>query len=281
MSNVMEYYGFQFSSKSHASPDLSSSQRCFKYSLMAFNVLFLIFGIVLTAVGSYALTGNVSQLAGQTLPQGITVMGGFILVLSLAGCIAAWKESRLFLAIYFGFLAIFTLILFSVGIAVYVEKDKAPEFISQAWISAYNDGGAAGKEVLVALETQLKCCGLRKNSTGGYDYAGPNCTGSGSCLDVLITGFQSTYVTAGGCAIAFAIIMVGGMVFVCFLMQGIKRKRHLEDIRKLHKQIREAKEGGEPVGPPTRLRPSVEVDDVEFEEEEVEVEEEEYEEEQA
>lgn len=54
--------------------------------------------------------------------------------------------------------------------------------------------------------------------------------------------FSHSYIAAGACAIAFAIIMAFGMVLVCILMSGIKEKRHLEDIRKLHRKLREAKE---------------------------------------
>jgi len=54
--------------------------------------------------------------------------------------------------------------------------------------------------------------------------------------------FSNNFGTAGACGIAFSVIMVCGLALVCILMEGIKKKRHLEDIRKLHKKIREAKE---------------------------------------
>lgn len=81
-------------------------------------------------VGAYALNNQVGSLAGQTIPAGIIVLGVFILLVSLLGIVAAWKEYRVLLAIYFVLLLLFTIILFAVGIAVYVEKDSAFKYIS-------------------------------------------------------------------------------------------------------------------------------------------------------
>jgi len=46
-------------------------------------------------VGSYALNNKVAVLAGQTLPQGIIVVGAFLLILSFVGAFSAWKEVRI------------------------------------------------------------------------------------------------------------------------------------------------------------------------------------------
>jgi len=58
-----------------------------------------IFGCVLCGVGAYALQSKAGSLAGETLPQGIIVIGVFIILISFLGCLAAFKESRFFLAI--------------------------------------------------------------------------------------------------------------------------------------------------------------------------------------
>lgn len=249
MSNVMEFYGFQFSTKTHASPELSNAQKCFKGTLFLVNLLFLIFGCVLAAVGSYALSGNVNALAGVTLPRGLIVIGVFIIILSFVGCLAAWKESRIFLGLYFVFLLIFTIILFAVGIAVYVKKDKSAQYMSEGWRGLTDVDPVAGNDIRVALQNQLGCCGL-----SGYNdtYRGVPCPSlvasplsAQPCLPLLDDIFQKNVVTAGGCGIAFSIIMIFGMILVCVLMEGIKKKKHMEDIRKLHKKIKENKDSNE------------------------------------
>lgn len=106
-------------------PRLNNAQACFKWTLFAFNVLFLvskriysyvlmssiascshvlffsllcqIFGIVLISVGSYALNSTVAGIVGTTLPAGLIVLGVFIMLVALLGGISAYRESRAFL----------------------------------------------------------------------------------------------------------------------------------------------------------------------------------------
>src|SRR3979409_1812665 len=94
------YDGDLYSTKS-SDPSLNKSQKCFKYTLLLANLLFLIFGIVLMSVGSYAMNNTLAFIQGTTLPAGLIVLGVFIMLLSLLGAVSAWKESRGFLGLYF------------------------------------------------------------------------------------------------------------------------------------------------------------------------------------
>lgn len=262
MTNVLKFYGFEFSSASHASPELSSAQSCFKGTLTIVNLIFLIFGCILCGVGAYALQTKAGSLAGETLPTGIIVLGVFIILVSFLGCLSAFRESRCLLGLYFTFLLIFVIILMAIGVGVYAKKDSASVYMSEGWCEA-------SKSVQADIQTYFQCCGLYSynDSMARYDaYLGPiaaacaiiapervpkvplacpaNVVQSNGlpCLPILQSSFESSYVAAGACAIAFAVIMGAGMCIVCVLMSGIKEKRHLEDIRKLHRKLREAKE---------------------------------------
>jgi hypothetical protein len=57
---------------------------------------------VLCGVGGYAMQTKAGSLAGQTLPQGIIVLGVFIILVSFLGCVSAYKESRCFLGVVSG-----------------------------------------------------------------------------------------------------------------------------------------------------------------------------------
>jgi hypothetical protein len=217
-------------------PELSKSQRCFKYTLLAINTLFLILGAVLIAVGSAAVNSDIGQLAGSTLPTGITVLGIFIVFVALLGTYAAWRESRAVLSIYFIFLLLFTLILFFVSIAVYVERNNSESLIRTGW-------NAAGPYAQSSLAAIFNCCGFDSfNDTATYiswQAAGlQGCTtiefqsGRG-CLDVMKSNFQSYYETAAACGIIFAFLMMFGVIGVCFLMKAIKQKRNEQDLAKL------------------------------------------------
>lgn len=215
-----------------AYPQLTRAQMCFKYTLFAANLLFLIFACVLIAVGSYATTNSIGALSGQTLPIGITVLGVFILVLAVVGGVAAYKEIRALLIVYFIVLMILTIILFFVGIAVYVERDNLDTYIDQGWQVATPD-------LKQSLQVLFSCCGCCTDNFVPFNQTNYVCdefTVSPqklACRPVFDSYLHSYYVTAGGCAIAFAVIMIAGLFLVCFLMQGIKKKRAEQDLAKL------------------------------------------------
>jgi len=212
-------------------PKLNAGQLCFKYTILAINVLFLIFGCVLMGVGSYAVNNQVGALAGETVPVGLIVLGLFIMLLSLLGAWSAYKESRLALGIYFIFLLLLTIILFIVGISVYVKKDQSEYYIREGWYSADDD-------IRRTLQGVLDCCGLERfNDTG---LGCPDSMGSNpdpattpTCLSIMVGIFRDDFGTAGACGMAFSIIMLACVVFVCYLMSGIKRKQEEQDIAKL------------------------------------------------
>jgi hypothetical protein len=212
-------------------PKLNHGQVCFKYTLLAVNILFLIFGCVLMSVGSYALNNQVGALAGQTIPTGLIVLGVFIMLLALVGGMAAWRESRVFLGCYFVFLLLFTIILFAVGIAVYVKKNDSASLITTAW-------NGSPPDVRQSLSAYVGCCGLLVFNDSLPDYY--KCpdgfndrSTTPACLGKMVDIFNSSFTTAGACGIAFSIIMLAGLVFVCYLMSGIRRKQEETNIAKL------------------------------------------------
>jgi len=175
--------------------------------------------------------------------MGVAVLGGFILVLSFVGAFASWKESRVLLIIYFIFLLLLTLVLFFVGIAVYVERDKTSDLIAQGW-------DLVPADVRMNLQNVFKCCGLRvygdtqitrpcpgetlTNSTTTYPITNP--LNNQPCLPVFANEVQSRYLQAGGCAVGFAVVMMVGMCTVCFLINGIKQKRTEQQMAKMRSE---------------------------------------------
>ena len=268
MSGVTDFYGFEFSSRSGASTELGRTQSVFKYVLISVNLLFLVFGCVLCALGAYAVNSQAGALAGASLPKAIIALGVFTIILSFLGCFASFFESRIALSVYFGVLLLICLLSFLVGIGVLVEKNEATSLLVQGWSNA-------GSTAQQTLAEALGCCGFYSfcdncvcvrsgdactptltqctncvttggaNSTTRLD--GWSCPGSTTattpvCLTVLQNSFQSYYQQAGGAAIAFGVLMFAAMLLVCVLMRAIKQKAYLDSVRAQHKRIREAKE---------------------------------------
>jgi len=205
-------------------PELTRATRCLKVTLIGANVLFLIFSIVLMSVGTVASGGSIGGLSGTEIPTGIVVLGAFILILSLLGCLGAWKESRIFLGCYFFFLLVLTILLFAVGLAVYSKREQAGAYMFDGW-------NFASPETRKTFQENLKCCGLVTfNDSYAYLPCPQNISINAtdgtqvSCLPVMTNLFRDSMQQLGGVAVAFAVLMFLGMVFVCVLMRGIRQK---------------------------------------------------------
>lgn len=206
----------------HNNAVLRRKYLCVKLSLMVSNLVFLVFGLILLGVGSYAL--NHSLISGQTLPAGLITMGVFIVLLSIVGGISAWRESRIGLAVFLSFLLLISVILFGVSIAVYTHRANAAQYLAAGYIYANND-------LRVNIQNQLSCCGLYNYSDA---YAGAPCPIStnsttspyfhSTCLPLMVTSFTAAYTSAGGSGIAFSVLMLCDIVFVCCLLHGIRIK---------------------------------------------------------
>ena len=239
--------------------DLSGGQKFMKYVIMGLSVLYLIFGCVLCAVGSYATTTQAAQLAGTSVAKGIIAVGVFLLVTALLGFLSAFYELRIGLLVFFVLMTIWTIILIAIGIAVYAEasSNNVRNLLASAW---------AGLTVSsrVGIETGLSCCNTYStdyviNSTypQGYwlqydtgacpiipcanvNFAGCSCSVNAQCtnsslegcVDLMTSSLSSNLNTAGACGIAFSVIMAVGLVMTWFLMSGIRSKGYELAIQK-------------------------------------------------
>ena len=158
----------------------------------------------------------------MTLPAGIICLGVFVLVLSLCGAAAVWHESRVGLLLYALALLAIVISLFALAIAVYVKKDQAASYISSGWQYAPSDARQA-------LEVEFACCGLSSfpaNATAACP--SPSLViipQNQTCLPLFVAAFQSNYSTAGGCGIAFAVLMGCWVALAVLLVRGITVKR--------------------------------------------------------
>lgn len=226
---------------------LSGGQKAMKYSLFAINLVYLIFAIVLIALGAAAAKDLAGQLSNNTLPDGIIVMGVFLLLVSLFGFFSAWKEWRPGLGIFAAFVLLLAIILIAVSIAVYVEKNNANYYITTGWTNG-------GTNVQISVMAAFSCCGLtdpssvyqycgigRYPATGGGTVPTPSqcCTSNSTanttsgyvpnysalpCLPILISDFDSYVTPAAGAGIAFSVLMFASLVFIGMLMKGIRLK---------------------------------------------------------
>jgi hypothetical protein len=252
------------SSSSSLHRELTFGQRGMKLIIQLVCAVYIIFGIVLMIVGSAALSGTAATITGVTVPEGIVVLGCFLLISAFVGCISAKKESRIGLGFFFISMLIWSIIILSVGIAVYSLKDSVESTISDNWNSA-------PIEMRRSVQLAGRCCGLayyndsmiinKQIVYNGVGAAGPPyptisnpvvfspvtgepitcpnpmdsdvCAGNlntcqqmkkGGCLPVLSQNYKSALSVAGSCGIAFSSIMFVSLAFTCFLMRAIRHR---------------------------------------------------------
>ncbi len=152
------------------------------------------------------------------MPAGIIVMGVFLLILSLLGCLAAYKQNRPALGVYFILLMLILFMLFFIGIGVYVRRGDSESLMLDVWDESAPD-------LRHNYENYFECCG-RWNSTDRQNVAGlcdPVYNGTG-CISAMASSFRHYAASAGGAGIGFAIILTFALVIVCILMRGIKAR---------------------------------------------------------
>lgn len=114
-------------------------------------------------------------------------------------------------------------------------------FLCQAWYKAPTD-------IKNSIQLELECCGLTywNDSAVWPCPASANFSGGDFCYPQLVSAFERAWQHAGGTGIAFSVLMGAGIFFVACLIQGIKRRKHAQDldmIRDAH-----AGAGGAPAG---------------------------------
>jgi hypothetical protein len=122
------------------------------------------------------------------------------------------------------FLLLITIVLFSLGVAIVVQKDKAGDYIAEAWYRGPAD-------VKNGIQQELGCCGLKfwNDSAVWPCPAVADTPEKGAyCYPQLTSAFAAAYEHAGGAGIAFSVFMGVGVAMVVCLIQGIQKASHRE-----------------------------------------------------
>jgi hypothetical protein len=174
--------------------------------------------------------GNLmTQFAGNSLPTGIIVIGVFMMLVSLFGCVGAHRESRLLLGIYAVIVSILVICQIATGIAIYAKQSEIPVMLTVAWDVSNN------WQKVTLVQDVLLCCGLNVfNATGGLSgssgIAGIPCpeitrTTHQTCLLPMKAMIESSFSTVGVVALCFAFLQIIGFGFAVCLIRGIRLAR--------------------------------------------------------
>nr|XP_020480549.1 tetraspanin-8 isoform X1 [Monopterus albus] len=214
--------------------------KCVKYLLFIFNLLFWLSGCLILAVAIYTkVSKDGNQITNQYLPAVdlMIAIGVIIMVLGFLGCCGAIKENRCMLLLFFIFLLLIFILLVAAGILGAVGDKKVDNWIKER-LMPLSDQPASVKDELEKLQRQLKCCGLF-NGPSDWDSVPdschcnstvPECPSSGvyqtPCGPQIVNLLQSQMKVALGIAFAIAVLLIFGMVFSMMLYCQIGRKEN-------------------------------------------------------
>ncbi|XP_044042752.1 tetraspanin-8-like isoform X2 [Siniperca chuatsi] len=187
--------------------------KCIKYLLFFFNLLFWISGCIILGVSIYlkvSKDGNV--ITNESLP-GIDLMiaiGVVIMVLGFLGCCGAIRENRCMLLLFFISLLLIFILLLAAGILGAVGNAKVNDWVKQRLekfvpLKTQPDNVKADLE---KLQKELKCCGL-VNGPSDWEKPPDSCRCNSTVSDCKSSAIYNT---------------IFGMVFAMILYCQIGRK---------------------------------------------------------
>ncbi|XP_054615708.1 tetraspanin-8-like [Dunckerocampus dactyliophorus] len=208
--------------------------KCIKYLLFFFNLLFWLSGCIILGVSIYLKVskgGNV--ITDESLP-GIDLLiavGVIIMVLGFLGCCGAIKENRCLLILFFASLLLIFILLLAAGILGAVGESKVKDWVKER-LQKFLPLSRQPQNVrndLEKLQEELKCCGL-VNGVSDWDVTPASCrctptesdcdsTGvyNTSCSSQIVRLLEKNMEVVIGIAFAIAILLIAGMVFSMIL----------------------------------------------------------------
>ncbi|XP_012729207.1 CD9 molecule a isoform X1 [Fundulus heteroclitus] len=225
---------------------LSGGERCIKFLMFAFNLVFWLAGTAVLAIGLWLkLDSQTKGLFEGPDPPYVFYTGVYILigvgvlmmVVGFLGCCGAIQESPWMLGLFFFFLLIIFGIVIAAGIWGFSNQTKVVNDISATYTQMYNSykktGDESLKKALRVIHDGLYCCGVK----GAMEETEPDlCPRAEQQLEKLITKkcpevieevFFSKLHIIGGVGITIGVVLVFGLIFSMLLCCAIRKSREV------------------------------------------------------
>jgi len=234
---------------------LTGNANCIKYLLFGFNIIFMLTGIILIAVGVsvtavYAEYDAILAHKFFSIPTFLIVIGSFIIIITFFGCWGALKENYCLVLSFSVLLAIIFILELSAGISGYVLRSDAEKILAQSlgealktyevnstnpgeqtkmWDNIQNNFHCCGVynatewgELKHGQELPISCCEIKSGAYGklGCFLDGPH--KENGCLSGFSTYIEQHAVSLGAAGIVIAIIQFFGVFFACYIAREIK-----------------------------------------------------------
>lgn len=206
-------------------------------------------GLIFLGAWVYHTYHHFSELTNANLtliPAAIVIaVGVFLFIIGSLGCIAACKENKCLLAVFFSLLMVVLTAEVVAGTLGYVFREDMKKAVDDGLRDAldkYKYDGSVWQDQIDYLQSELHCCGVYNASDWkkakawnhtdevpkscckpGLKHHCNNATGSPDlfqegCVSLLEDKFLKNLVYIAGVAIAFAVLQLLGMICSCILL---------------------------------------------------------------
>ncbi|TDG96501.1 hypothetical protein EPR50_G00229330 [Perca flavescens] len=215
--------------------------KCIKYLLFFFNLLFWLSGCLILGVAIYLKVGKAgNQITSNSLPgvDLLIAIGAIIMVLGFLGCCGAIRENRCLLLLFFISLLIIFILLVAAGILGAVGENKVNDWAKENLdkLTPLSSQPASLQNDMQQLQQELQCCGLLNGASDwGVVPAPCNCNTTLTdckttpvfttpCGTQIISLIKGSLTVVLGIAFGIAVLLIFGMVFSMILYCQIGRK---------------------------------------------------------
>lgn len=149
---------------------VQGGMKCIKYILFLFNLLFVIFGVVLIAVGVTTKTGYNKYIHflhsdGLSAPPNLFIVAGSVMLLiAFLGCCGAVRENHCMIMTYSVLVGLLLIMELGAGIAAFALEDDVEEMVSEGLNMTMKDYGMENKTDITkawnVAQSSLECCGV-------------------------------------------------------------------------------------------------------------------------
>ncbi|CAG5122012.1 unnamed protein product [Candidula unifasciata] len=142
---------------------------CFRILLYLFNILFIILGIILVAIGIWTAVEKiyVSHVIGDNLFAAasylIIAVGIFLILICIVGILVLWKDKRKWLITYLCLLILSFVILITAAVLAIVFKGEVESVMVNNMRRSMINGYGKDRDITSAwdqLQSQLHCCAV-------------------------------------------------------------------------------------------------------------------------
>jgi len=232
-----------------------------KRMLFVFNTIFLLIGVLLTAIGStiHAVYSEFELFIDSNYFKPVELLisiGVIVMIISIIGYVGTIKKSTMFVNLYA--LLLFGVLIFEISLAIigFVLSSTIYRDITSNMGEVLNDynNDVNARHSWNFMQERLHCCGVHSPfnwafqdvngpsvSLGEYTFTVPHscctelkCTeiyGRG-CITVLGNYASDSTITITSCAIFVLITQIFGVIFACMLAKAIRKTKTLEEMRR-------------------------------------------------